>query len=52
VARLVEKAFFHLEAPIARVTGYDVVIPLFGREKHYLPDAARIARAARQVLSA
>ena len=52
VARLVEKAFFHLEAPVARVTGYDVVIPLFGREKHYLPDPARIVRAARQVLSA
>jgi len=32
VARLVEKSFFHLEAPVARVTGYDVIIPLFSRE--------------------
>jgi len=52
VARLVEKVFFHLEAPVARVTGYDVVIPLFSREKYYLPDAPRILQAARQVLSA
>jgi pyruvate dehydrogenase E1 component beta subunit len=35
VARLVEKSFFYLEAPIARVTGFDVHIPLFSREKIY-----------------
>jgi pyruvate dehydrogenase E1 component beta subunit len=52
VSRLVEKAFFHLEAPVARVTGYDVVIPLFSREKYYLPGAPRIVAAARQLLSA
>jgi pyruvate dehydrogenase E1 component beta subunit len=52
VARLVEKAFYHLEAPVARVTGYDVVIPLFNREKYYLPDAPRILASARQLLSA
>ena len=52
VARLVEKSFFHLEAPVVRVTGYDVVIPLFSREKHYLPGAPRILQAARTVLSA
>lgn len=52
VARLVEKAFYHLEAPVARVTGYDVVIPLFSREKYYLPGAQRILASARQLLSA
>jgi pyruvate dehydrogenase E1 component beta subunit len=51
VSRLVEKAFFYLEAPIARVTGFDVVIPLFSKEKAYLPSAERILRAARKVLS-
>jgi pyruvate dehydrogenase E1 component beta subunit len=49
--RIMEKAFYHLEAPIARVTGYDVVIPLFAHEKAYLPDVSRIVRAARKVLS-
>jgi pyruvate dehydrogenase E1 component beta subunit len=51
ISRLVEKAFFYLEAPIARVTGFDVVIPLFSREKVYLPSAQRILRAARKTLS-
>jgi pyruvate dehydrogenase E1 component beta subunit len=51
VARIMEKAFYYLEAPIARVTGYDVVIPLFAYEKAYLPDVPRIVRAARKVLS-
>jgi pyruvate dehydrogenase E1 component beta subunit len=49
--RIMEKAFYYLEAPIARVTGYDVVIPLFAHEKAYLPDVPRIVRAARKVLS-
>jgi pyruvate dehydrogenase E1 component beta subunit len=52
VSRLVEKAFFYLEAPIARVTGFDVIIPLFAREKAYLPGARRIRNAARKMLSA
>lgn len=52
VARLVEKSFFYLEAPVARVTGYDVVIPLFSREKYYLPGVPRIVDAARKLLAA
>ncbi len=27
----------YLEAPVKRVTGYDVVTPYFGREEHYIP---------------
>ncbi|MBI4772851.1 MAG: alpha-ketoacid dehydrogenase subunit beta [Deltaproteobacteria bacterium] len=50
-SRIMEKSFFHLEAPIARVAGYDIVIPLFAREDAYLPNVQRIVRAARQVLS-
>jgi pyruvate dehydrogenase E1 component beta subunit len=52
VARLVEKAFYYLEVPVARVTGFDVIIPLFAREKHYIPDAPRIVRTAQQLLAA
>lgn len=51
VARLVEKAFYYLEAPIARVTGYDVLMPLFSREQHYLPHVDRVVRAARNLLA-
>jgi pyruvate dehydrogenase E1 component beta subunit len=52
VARLVEKAFYYLQAPVARVTGYDVIIPLFSREKYYLPGVPRIVEAARNLLAA
>lgn len=45
-----DKAFLYLEAPVARVTGYDVVTPYFGREKHYIPGAGRVARAIEQTL--
>ena len=51
VARLVEQSFWYLEAPVARVTGYDIPVPFFAREKLYLPDADRILAAAREVLA-
>lgn len=50
-ARLMEDAFFFLEAPIERVTGFDIIIPYFSREKSYIPGAARIAAAARRTLN-
>ena len=49
-ARLAEKSFYHLETPIVRLTGYDIVMPLFAREKSYLPDADRVLRAARRLI--
>ncbi|MEM0128655.1 MAG: alpha-ketoacid dehydrogenase subunit beta [Thermoplasmata archaeon] len=45
-AILAEKAFYSLKAPIARVTGYDTPFP-YALENAYLPNAARVARAAR-----
>lgn len=51
VARINERCLFSLEAPIERVTGFDVHVPYFGREQAYLPDAQRIARAGRRVLT-
>ena len=50
IARLVEQAFWQLEAPIARVTGYDVHVPYFAREQAYLPDGDRIADAIRRTV--
>ncbi|MEX2617265.1 MAG: alpha-ketoacid dehydrogenase subunit beta [Alphaproteobacteria bacterium] len=50
-ARIEEKAFEFLEAPVGRVAGFDVVVPFFFREEAYLPDAYRIAEAARSTLS-
>ncbi|MGI0139724.1 MAG: alpha-ketoacid dehydrogenase subunit beta [Thermoplasmata archaeon] len=48
-AILAEKAFYSLKAPIARVTGYDTPFP-YALENLYLPNAARIAHAARGAL--
>ncbi len=50
VSRLMEKAFFYLEAPIERVTGFDIIIPYFAREKEYLPSVRRIVDAAGRTL--
>ncbi len=51
VSRIIEKSFWYLEAPVKRVTGFDVITPLFAREQVYLPDYHRVLRAARETLS-
>jgi pyruvate dehydrogenase E1 component beta subunit len=48
-ALIAERGLTSLLAPIARVAGYDTVIPLPRLESHYIPSAARIADAARRV---
>ena len=50
IARLNEKAFGYLEAPVKRLTSYDIHFPYFACEQIYLPDADRIASAAMQVM--
>ncbi|MCH7995171.1 MAG: alpha-ketoacid dehydrogenase subunit beta [Planctomycetes bacterium] len=50
VARIVENALTELEAPVRRLTGYDVQFPYFARERAFLPNAERIIHAARDVL--
>lgn len=52
IARLVETSFYHLEAPLRRVTGFDIHVPYFAREQAYLPDADRIVAVARETLDA
>jgi 2-oxoisovalerate dehydrogenase E1 component beta subunit len=51
VARIVEEAFDHLEAPVLRVTGPDVPYPPASLEQHYLPSVERIAEAVRTVVA-
>ncbi|MBL8835207.1 MAG: alpha-ketoacid dehydrogenase subunit beta [Alphaproteobacteria bacterium] len=50
-ARLAEHALLNLIAPVVRVAGWDTVMPLPRLEHHYLPNAARIAAAARKVMT-
>ncbi len=49
-ARLAENSIEYLEAPIKRVTGYDVIMPFFANEKYFIPDARRVVKAAKEVL--
>jgi 2-oxoisovalerate dehydrogenase E1 component subunit beta len=48
-ALIAERGLTSLLAPIARVTGYDTVIPLPRLEQHYIPSVDRIVAAARRV---
>ncbi len=45
VARLTEQCFHHLEAPILRVTGFDVPYPPPKLEQHHLPNVDRVLDA-------
>ena len=50
-ARVMDLGFDHLEAPVARVTGWDVPYPPAALEQHYLPSVERIVAAARGVVA-
>jgi pyruvate dehydrogenase E1 component beta subunit len=51
VASLVEGAFLSLEAPIRRVTAWDVSFVGFARERAHIPDTGRVLAAARETLA-
>ena len=51
IARLNEHAFEFLEAPIKRITGFDVPFPYFQIEEHFLPECDEIALAIRETLA-
>ena len=50
VATIVEECFWSLEAPVVRVSGYDVPYPVGMLEDAYVPDEARITSAIRRSL--
>jgi len=52
IAALVsERLILHLEAPITRVSGFDIAIPYFRMEEYYMPDADRVAHGIRKVVN-
>jgi pyruvate dehydrogenase E1 component beta subunit len=51
MARVVETAFLQLEAPVRRVTAFDIVYPGFARERGWLPGSDRVLRAVRETLA-
>lgn len=52
VATINEEALLYLEAPVHRVTGFDIPIPMLGMEDYYLPNPPRIAVGIERTLDA
>jgi len=50
IARINEKALLSLQAPVVRVTGFDIIVPLMKLENHYLPSPERILAGIRKVM--
>lgn len=51
VATIQEQSFYSLEAPVRRVTGYDIPMPN-SWQAHYIPDEARIIKVIKETLDA
>lgn len=50
IARLNEVVFEFLEAPIKRITGFDVPFPYFQIEEHFLPESEEIVLTIKETL--
>ncbi len=50
-ARITERCFYHLEAPVLRVGGFATPYPAAKLEEHYLPDVDRILDAVDRSLA-
>jgi pyruvate dehydrogenase E1 component beta subunit len=51
IAQINDHALLYLEAPVKRVTSFDVVTPYFGRESYFLPDKRSIGKAIQETLA-
>jgi pyruvate dehydrogenase E1 component beta subunit len=51
IAQINEEALLSLQAPIERVTGFDIPVPLMKTEHYYLPNPKRIVMAVKKVMS-
>lgn len=49
-ALIAERGLLRLLAPVQRVGGWDIRMPLFRLEQYYIPDADRVVLAARRAL--
>ncbi len=51
IALINDHALMYLEAPVNRITMYDIPVPLFGREHMYLPSQEKILRDLKKTLN-
>ena len=50
-ALIMERVFYYMEAPVERVTGLDVPMPLLKMEELYMPHLDRMMSAVRKVMT-
>ncbi len=50
-AEISERALTNLKAPVKRVGGWDIRMPLFRLERYYIPDVDRLLMASEEVLA-
>ena len=50
-ARIQEKVLLNMQAPVIRVTGFDVPYPQFALEEYFLPNKERIIKGIKQALN-
>ena len=51
IARINETVFEFLEAPIKRITGFDIPYPYFQVEEHFLPESDEIVTAIKETIN-
>ncbi len=51
-ATVAERAIYSLKAPVERITGYDIPMPLFKLEHDYMPSVSRVMSGIRKVMEA
>lgn len=51
IAVLMGNVFLHLQAPVVRVTGFDIPYPVFKAEQYYLPTQEKILAAIDSVMN-
>ena len=49
--RITERCFYSLEAPVIRVTGFDIPYPPSAFEEHFLPDLDRVLDGVDRVMA-
>ncbi len=50
IATINDEALMYLEAPVQRVTGYDIPVPLLSMEDYYIPNPPRIRAGIRSAI--
>ena len=45
-----DTSFLYMKSPIERITGFDVPVPFFALEEHYLPTPARVFQAIKKTV--